>query len=106
MFSQQQPQYLVEENQQFEGTGGVSEENAHCHFIPAFFDADTGQVELSCFSDGRQAPCHLLDGLPAAWIVQRDLHGRVVKIKSTVISGFVRFGRFFTRQEAAEFIAQ
>ena len=45
----------------------------------------------------------MLDGLPDEWIIERDLKGRAVKIKSTVISGFVRLGRFFTRQEAADF---
>ncbi|MEH6579936.1 MAG: hypothetical protein V7731_23020 [Amphritea sp.] len=106
MFSQQQTSKLVEENRQFSGTGGVSQANAQCGFVPAFLDADTGQVELSCFRDGRQAPCHLLDGLPEAWTTQRDLKGRVVEIKSTVVSGFFRLDRFFTRQEAADFMAQ
>lgn len=104
MYSQQNAPRLIEENQQFSGSGGVSEGNAQCHFSPAFLDADSGQVELSRFRNGQQAPCHLLDGLPEAWITRRDLKGRVVETKSSVVSGFVRLGRFFTRQEAAEFI--
>ena len=104
MFSSQEINFLSEENIEFSGTGGVSEANAHYDFIPAFLEADSGQVQISCFQDGRQAPCHLLDGLPETWITQRDLNGRVVKVKSTVVSGFVRLGRFFTRQEAADYM--
>lgn len=106
MISQQHVPQLVKENIQFAGTGGVSEGNAQSRFVPAFQDADTGQVEISCFRDGRQAPCHLVEGLPEDWVTQRDAEGRAVKIKNTVISGFVRLGRFFTRQEAADFMKQ
>ncbi|MDI3324140.1 hypothetical protein QKW35_07095 [Pontibacterium granulatum] len=99
------PVRLTEENAQYSGTGGVSEGNTHAGFIPAFMDTATGQVELSRFSNGRIAPCHLLDGLPESWITCRDLRGRVQNIKSTVISGFVRLEQFFTREEAARFIS-
>ncbi|WP_370280443.1 hypothetical protein [Pontibacterium sp.] len=96
---------LDEENKQYSGTGGVSKGNAHASFIPAFMDTETGQVELSRFSDGRIAPCHMLDGLPDSWITGRDLRGRVRNIKNTVVSGFVRLEQFFTREEAARFIS-
>lgn len=96
---------LTEENEQYSGTGGVSEGNAHANFIPAFMDTASGHVELSRFRDGRIAPCHLLDGLPESWITGRDLRGSARDIKSTVISGFVRLGQFFTREEAARFIS-
>lgn len=104
MISQQQPSFLSEENQQYVGTGGVSQNNAKARFVPAFKDARSGQVEISRYCDGRPAPFHLVDGLPDEWIAQRDLSGRVVAIKTSVISGFVRFGRFFTRQEASDFM--
>ncbi|MEH6579758.1 MAG: hypothetical protein V7731_22100 [Amphritea sp.] len=106
MYSRQQAPRLVEENRQFAESGGVSEGNAQACFVPAFQDAGTGQVELSRLQDGRLAPCHILDGLPEEWILQRDLKGRVVEIKSTVISGFVRLGLFFTRREASDFMDQ
>lgn len=92
---------LLAENQQYAGTGGVSEENAHAGFLPAFKDSESGQIAVSRFKDGRIAPCHLMDGLPENWILSRDPHGRVEEIKPSVISGFVRLGQFFTRQEAA-----
>lgn len=103
MFDQQHASFLVEENRRFAGTGGVSEHNAQARFVPAFQDTYTGQVEISRFRDGRPAPFHLIDGLPEDWIAERDVTGRVVQIKGSIISGFVRFGVFFTRQEASEY---
>lgn len=100
-----QPVCLFEENEHYSGTGGVSNGNAHASFLPAFMDTATGQIELSRFSDGRMAPCHLLDGLPDSWITDKDLQGRVRSIKSTVVSGFVRMEKFFTREEAAVFMS-
>lgn len=106
MLIQQRPSFLVKENQQYAGTGGLSENNAQVRFVPAFKDSHTGQVEISRYRDGRPAPFHLIDGLPDEWITNRDLAGEVVEIKATVISGFVRLGRFFTRQEASEFVGR
>lgn len=104
MINQRAVAFVAEENRQFAGTGGVSEHNAQARFVPAFQDSRSGQVAISRFRDGWPAPFHIIDGLPDDWITERDLSGRVVKIKSTVISGFVRFGRFFTRQEASDFM--
>lgn len=100
------PSFLVEENRQYAGSGGLSENNAQARFVPAFKDSRTGQVEISRFRDGRPAPFHLVDGLPEEWVTHRDLAGRVVGIRASVISGFVRLGRFFTRQEASEYMEQ
>ena len=100
----QQPLRLQEENQKFSGSGGVSQENAHLNFSPAFMDQVSGDIEISRFGNGHPAPFHSLDGLPESWIVERNIAGRVVDIKSTVISGFVRMGRFFTREEAAALV--
>lgn len=97
---------LIKENNQFAGTGGISEVNATACFIPAFMDSATGRIEISRYSDGRQAPYHMLDGLPDEWITRRDLTGHVQEIRSAIISGFVRLGRFFTRQEAADYVKQ
>ncbi|KAA1171001.1 hypothetical protein FWJ25_17615 [Marinobacter salinexigens] len=104
--SARQPAFLQEENRLFAGTGGISEGNAHACFMPAFKDARTGQVELSRYRDGRPAPFHLIDGLPEEWVINRDPKGHAVAIQSSIVSGFVRLGRFFTRQEASEFVDQ
>lgn len=105
MDTQPQSKRLARENGQFSGTGGVSAKNHHQGFIPAFMDKLSGDVVLSRFGNGMLAPFHTLDGLPECWVVTRDVSGRVVKIKSSVISGFFRLGRFFTREEAAELVS-
>lgn len=94
-------QGLAAENALFAGTGGVSAGNAALGFRPAFRDADTGRVYLSRFADGRAAPFHLADGLPAEVIEARDDAGRVLRVKASLVSGFVRQDRFYTREEAS-----
>lgn len=92
---------LAPENAMYRGTGGVSENNRQLSFQPAFIDRATCTVYLSCFPDGRLAPCHLLDGLPPDVVLARGEHGHVQRIKASVVSGFVHDGRFYTRDEAA-----
>lgn len=87
------PKVLEEQNRDFSHTGGVSQANRAYGFLPAFLDAQTGAVYLSRFSDGRVAPIHVLDGLPPELVDQ------------SLITGFVRDGRFFTRAEAAEAVS-
>lgn len=95
------PQMLKADNQAFVGTGGVSADN-HCRgFIPGFMDRETGAVYCSCWADGRPAPFHALDGLPAHLIRERDCCGHITAIKASVIAGFIRQGRFYTREQAA-----
>lgn len=97
---------LQTENQVFRGTGGRSEENRSVGFRPAFMDTQSNRVYPSRFADGRPAPFHLLDGLPDEVVMARDVSGRVAAIKSSVVSGFLRMGRFFTREEAAAAVDQ
>jgi hypothetical protein len=92
---------LTLETARYRDTGGVSENNRSLGFQPAFIDRETGTVHWSRFPDGRLAPCHLLDGLPADLVRARDEQGRVTRVKSSVESGFVHDGRFYTRDEAA-----
>jgi hypothetical protein len=82
------------------GTGGTSAENRCLGFRPAFMDQETSAVYASCFGDGRPAPFHLIDGLPHELVVARDAVGRVAAIKDSVIAGFVRGGRFYSREDA------
>ncbi len=95
------PRKLESENARFEGSGGVSAENRDIGFRPAFLDTRTRTIHLSRFGDGRPAPFHLLDGLPDELVLARHACGRVAKVRASVVSGFVRDGRFFTREEAA-----
>ncbi len=93
------------ENLAFAGTGGVSPVNRKRCFEAAFRDEATGRVELSRYANGNIAPMHLMDGLPAEWVIDRDERGCIRALKPTVIAGFVRDGEFYTREQAAALLA-
>lgn len=99
------PRLLQLETLALQGTGGVSANNRDYGFRPAFLDASTNTVYLSRFRDGQPAPLHLLDGLPDEIVVARSASGEVEAIKATVVSGFVRAGCFYTREEAAQMVS-
>jgi len=88
-------------NVEFFGTGGRSEENRSLGFRPAFMDRDTLAVYPACFADGRPAPFHLLEGLPAEVVLTRNAQGRVATVKATIVAGFTLDGEFYTRDAAA-----
>ncbi len=92
---------LEDENRRYTGRGGISEENRGLGFLPAYLDSATGNIHLSRFADGRGAPIHLLDGLPEPLALRRDASGKVIALKGSVSAGFVRDGRFYTREQAA-----
>jgi len=94
-------QRIRRENKRFEGTGGVSQHHQGTGFVPAFCDTETGRTELSRFLGGMPAPIHLLCGVPDEWVVTRTAAGDVAAVKSSVVAGFLRDGRFYTRDEAA-----
>lgn len=97
---------LERENDAFRGSGGISSNCRFYSFSPAFLDSETDTVYLSRFADGTPAPIHLLDGLPEEVVVGRDPAGKVVSVKPSIISGFIREGRFFSREAAAARIAE
>lgn len=99
-------QRLEQENRNFRGSGGISEENRSLGFLPAFLDTETGRVHASRFANGQPAPIHLLDGLPPEVVLARDANGRVARVKASVVSGFVLEERFFTREEASSWLGQ
>jgi hypothetical protein len=96
---------LRSENQLFAGTGGISPNNQSQGFQPGFRDAETGQMAISCFADGSPAPIHVLDGIPAHWVTARHPGGRVLSVKASVESGFIRGGGSYTRAEAAALVS-
>ena len=57
---------------------------------------------ISRFVNGTTAPLHILEGLPEAWVVARDASGQVTAVKDSVIAGFLRQGKFYTREQAAQ----
>jgi hypothetical protein len=90
----------------FAGTGGISSNSRSSGFHPAFMDTYTQVVYLSRFLNGQPAPFHLLDGLPDEVVVTRGASGRINTVKPTVVSGFVRDGEFYNRDEAAQHVAE
>jgi len=90
------------ENLVFSGTAGVSHENRDNGFRPAFYDTESGKVEISRFQNGLPAPMHIIDGLPNSWVVERDADLKATAIKCSVVVGFVHNGYFYTRSQAAE----
>jgi hypothetical protein len=92
---------LRQQNDVFRGTRGVSGCNRSSGFVPAFCDSETGRIELARFANGNPAPMHLLEGLPAEWAEDRDACGRIVAARASLIAGFLKGGRFYTREEAA-----
>jgi hypothetical protein len=97
---------LGQENLAFSHTHGTSQTNRGNGFMPAFCNTESGQVELSRFADGGLAPMHLLDGLPEDWVATRDDLDGITAVKPAVVAGFVRGGRFYTREEAAEAVLE
>ena len=91
---------IERDNQRFQGTGGISQNNQALAFRPAFRDCDTGRVELSRFATGVPAPMHLLCGLPEDWVLGRNPAGMVVSVKSSIVAGFLCDGHFYTREQA------
>jgi len=92
---------LATENRHYAGTTGVSRNNRHAGFIPAFCDMETRTVAPSRFASGMMAPVHVLDGLPPEWVRSHDAQGHVKSVKGSVVAGFLHDGRFYTREQAA-----
>ncbi|MBK8181644.1 MAG: hypothetical protein IPK63_01495 [Candidatus Competibacteraceae bacterium] len=95
------PESLKRGSQSFAGTYGISEKNQPLGFTPGFRDEETGVIYISCWRDGSPAPFHALDGLPDHLVLARGPTGRVVAVKASVIAGFIRWGLFYTREQAA-----
>ncbi|MBK1716679.1 hypothetical protein [Thiocystis violacea] len=91
---------LREENALYAKTHGVSQNNGSLGFRPGYLNRHSGEWTLSRFGDGSLAPVHVLDGLPESWINGRDADGHVTEVSAEVVSGFVRDGLFYTREEA------
>jgi len=93
---------LKRENRTYRGSAGVSEGCREACFRPAFRDQETGMVYLSRNPNGHVAVFHTLEGLPDEVIAARYTNGKVAKAKNTLISGFLKGGTFYTRQEVAD----
>lgn len=96
---------LRAQNIAYAGTGGVSCNNRSAEFVPGYMDTESGVAVVSRFADGRPAPIHVLDGLPEGWIRCRNASGQVSMARAGVVAGFLRGGRFYTREEAARLLS-
>ncbi|XOV86739.1 MAG: hypothetical protein ACFHX7_17425 [Pseudomonadota bacterium] len=93
---------LKTENTFYRGSAGVSQNN-RCHgFLPAFRDTRSGRVEVSRMKNGNPAPVHLIDWLPKGWALETGPDGAIRSLRPEIVSGFVRNGVFYTRQECLE----
>lgn len=90
---------LHNENRQFQGTHGVSENCRATGFQPAFKDQDSGRIELSRQKSGEPATMHLISWLPREWAESTGQCGAVLTLKPGIVSGFVKDGVFYTRDE-------
>jgi hypothetical protein len=95
---------LKRENRAYRGSAGVSEGCREGCFRPAFRDQETGIIYLSRHPNGHVATIHTLDGLPDEVVAARYANGEVAKAKNTLISGFLKSGTFYTRQEVAAIV--
>jgi len=95
----QTSRFITRDNVKYAHTKGVSQNCRSARFIPAFRDSVTGEVCLSRFEDGSTAPVHMLDGMPDHWVIKRDEDNHVVRIKGSIIAGFIRDGKFYSREE-------
>ncbi len=93
---------LARENRAYRDTGGVSKGNRASGFVPAFKDQETGAIYPSCFANGELAPFHSLEGLPRELLVFTGVDAPTVK--DSLVSGFLRGGRFYTRDQAARWV--
>lgn len=92
-------------NRCFAGTGGVSCNNRSAGFVPAYLNTSSGVAVSSCFANGEPAPIHMLEGLPQEWVAERDSQGFALRAIAEVVAGFLRDGRFYSREEAADLLA-
>ncbi|WP_273437849.1 hypothetical protein [Sedimenticola selenatireducens] len=92
---------LARENHAYAATAGVSKNCQSGGFVPAFYDTLSDCSVISRYPDGSPAPIHLLDGVPVEWVSDYDAEGHVAALRPGVISGFLRAGRFYTREQVA-----
>ncbi len=97
---------LAAQNTAYANTGAVSQNNRQNGFVPGFQDLSTGKTEISRFANGEPAPIHMLDGLPEDWVASRDDDGHVASTKNGIIAGFIRSGKFFTREDVLQIMAE
>jgi hypothetical protein len=92
---------VQQESVEFAGTCGESATATQSRFHPAFRNEADGRVEVARMPNGQPAAMHLISALPESWAAKLDDDGHVVELIEGIVAGFVRDGRFYTREEAA-----
>lgn len=93
---------LKMENLAFTGTRGISENNSGSGYLPAFRDSRTGNIEIARTRTGTPASFHMIEWLPRTWAQTFSPSGTIQSLRPEIVSGFVRNGIFYTREELAE----
>lgn len=75
-------------------------------FLPAYLDFASQRIYSPRFADERIGPVHVIDGLPDELVADRAASGRAIRLKATVIAGYVRHGFFYTCAAAARAAAE
>ena len=89
---------LKEESTSFFQSGAVSEKcSSFCK--PCFLNKATGEIFLSQYPNGIACPFHNLNGLPEEVVLRRGNDGSVIEVLPTIISGFVKDNKFYSRDE-------
>ncbi len=94
-------QAVTAESRRYSGTCGESELACQNQFAPAFCNRADGRVELARLPNGNPAPMHLISALPQDWAARCDDKGHVLTLIDSIEAGFVKNGRFYSREEAA-----
>lgn len=81
-------------------TREVNSNSCQFYFIPAFYDALSHTVFLSCYKSGQLAPIHVLEGIPDNIIKNRTLTNNRGESKNSLIIGFIFKNKFLTRKQA------
>jgi hypothetical protein len=75
-------------------------------FLPAFLDFLSQRIYPARFADARIGQVHVFDGLPDELVADRAASGRVIRLKPTVMAGYVRNGFFYTSASATRAAAE
>lgn len=92
---------VTRESEPYNGTCGESVVACQHKFLPAFCNREDGRIELARLPNGKPAPMHLIAKLPKVWAARCDGKGNVLELIDSIVAGFVKNGRFYTREEAA-----
>lgn len=69
---------------------------------PAFLNPLTGEAHLSQTAEGMPSPDYGFEGLPDAWVVERDAEGKPTALHPNIIAGYWRDARFVALSQLSQ----